>query len=59
VKPRTVAILESRLGRQLADLVAKHGGRPLLAPALAEVPDVDAAAIRRLVGGLESRPPKR
>jgi len=30
----------------------------LLAPALAEVPDVDAAAIRRLVGGLGSRPPK-
>src|SRR6266568_2804230 len=58
VKPRTVAILESRLGRQLADLVAKHGGRPLLAPALAEVPDVDDATIRRLVIGLESRPPK-
>jgi uroporphyrinogen-III synthase len=58
VKPKTVAILESRLGRHLADLVAKHGGRPLLAPALAEVPDVDDATIRRLVGGLESRPPK-
>jgi uroporphyrinogen-III synthase len=58
VRSKTVAILESRLGRQLADLVAKHGGRPLLAPALAEVPDVDDATIRRLVGGLESRPPK-
>ena len=30
----------------------------MLAPALAEVPDVDDATIRRLVGGLESRPPK-
>jgi uroporphyrinogen-III synthase len=58
VKLKTVAILESRLGRQLADLVAKHGGRPLLAPALAEVPDVDTATIARLVGGLESHPPK-
>jgi uroporphyrinogen-III synthase len=58
VKPKTVAILESRLGRQLADLVAKHGGRPMLAPALAEVPDVDDATIARLVGGLESHPPK-
>ena len=30
----------------------------MLAPALAEVPDVDDATIRRLVVGLESRPPK-
>lgn len=58
MKPKTVAILESRLGRQLAELVGKHGGRPLLAPALAEVPDVDNATISRLVGDLESHPPK-
>ena len=30
----------------------------MLAPALAEVPDVDDATIRRLVVGLESRPPR-
>jgi uroporphyrinogen-III synthase len=30
----------------------------MLAPALAEVPDVDSATIARLVGGLESHPPK-
>ena len=30
----------------------------MLAPALAEVPDVDGATIARLVGGLEARPPK-
>lgn len=30
----------------------------MLAPALAEVPDVDGAAIARLVGELQSRPPK-
>jgi len=58
VKPKTVAILESRLGRQLADLVEKHGGRPMLAPALAEVPDVDHARIAQLLGELESHPPK-
>jgi uroporphyrinogen-III synthase len=58
VKSKTVAILESRLGRQLADLVEKKGGRPMLAPALAEVPDVDDATIERLVGGLESHPAK-
>jgi uroporphyrinogen-III synthase len=56
VKPKTVAILESRLGRQLADLVEKKGGRPMLAPALAEVPDIDSASISRLVGELESHP---
>ncbi|HEX4797756.1 MAG TPA: uroporphyrinogen-III synthase, partial [Burkholderiales bacterium] len=58
MKPKTVAILESRLGNQLAELVEKHGGRAMLAPALAEVPDVDNAAIARLVGEFESRPPK-
>ena len=58
MKPKTVAILESRLGNQLAELVEKHGGRAMLAPALAEVPDVDSAAIARLVGELESHPPK-
>lgn len=55
---KTVAILESRLGRQFAELVAKHGGRPLHAPALAEVPDVDRGAIAALIPALESRPPR-
>jgi uroporphyrinogen-III synthase len=58
VRDKTVAILESRLGRQFAELVAKHGGRPLHAPALAEVPDVDRGAIAALVPALESHPPR-
>ncbi len=58
MKPKTVAILESRLGGELAELVEKRGGRPMLAPALAEVPDVDNATIVRLLGEFESRPPK-
>ena len=58
MRDRTVAILESRLGRQFAELVAKHGGRPLHAPALAEVPDMDRGAIAALVPGLESRLPR-
>ena len=58
MRDKTVAILESRLGRQFAELVAKHGGRPLHAPALAEVPDVDRAAIAALVPELEARPPR-
>jgi uroporphyrinogen-III synthase len=58
VKSKTVAILESRLGRSLADLVAKRGGRPMLAPALAEVPDLDHTRIAGLLGELEPHPPK-
>ena len=58
MRDKTVAILEARLGRQFADLVEKHGGRALLAPALAEVADVDRDAIARLVADLEMAPPK-
>lgn len=58
MRDKTVAILESRLGRQFAELVAKHGGRPLHAPALAEVPDVDRETISALVPQLEKHPPR-
>jgi len=57
VRGRTVAILEARLGRQFAELIEKHGGRALQAPALAEVPDMDPGAIARLVADLEAEPP--
>jgi len=56
MRNKTVAILESRLGAQLAELVGKRGGRPLHAPALAEVPEVDSAALTVLIGELEARP---
>jgi len=56
MRDKTVAILESRFGAQLAELVSKHGGRPFRAPALAEVPEVDTAALAALVGDLETRP---
>ena len=56
MKDRTVAILETRLGRQLADLVAKRGGKPVHAPALSEVPAIEPKAIVALVRDLESRP---
>jgi uroporphyrinogen-III synthase len=58
MKSRTVAILESRLSTQLAELIARRGGRPLAAPALAEVPDIDRDSIARLVGELGARPAK-
>ena len=56
MKSRTVAILESRLSTQLAELIARRGARVIAAPALAETPDVDPEAIGRLVNGLAARP---
>ena len=58
MKGKTVAILEARVGEQMADLVRKHGGTPVSAPALAEVPDVDPAHITELIEEWERRPPE-
>jgi len=49
MKSKVVAILETRAGAQLAELVARRGGAPLLAPALEEVPDIDPQAVRSLL----------
>ncbi len=53
---KTIAILESRFGAHLAELIAKRGGVPLRAPALAEEPDIDLDAIRRLIEGWAMQP---
>lgn len=58
MKAKRIAILEARMGEQLADLVRSRGGVAFHAPALAELPDLDAAAIERLVKSLESRRPR-
>jgi len=55
---KTVAILENRLGEQLAALVTRNGGLPMRAPALAEVPDLDPRYIAALIPDLEAHPPK-
>jgi uroporphyrinogen-III synthase len=57
MKDKTVAILESRARDHLADLIRKHGGTPFLAPALAEIPDVDPARIREWIRAWSSTPP--
>ena len=49
MKSKVVAILESRTGAHLAELVERRGGVPLLAPALEEVPDIDPQAVRSLL----------
>jgi uroporphyrinogen-III synthase len=56
MKGKSVAILESRLGTQLSGLVTQRGGVPFHAPALAELPDLDASRIGDLVRSLEARP---
>jgi uroporphyrinogen-III synthase len=45
MKSKVVAILETRTGAHLAELVARRGGVPMLVPALEEVPDVDPQAV--------------
>ena len=49
MKSKVVAILETRTGAHLAELVSRRGGRPILAPALEEVPDVDPQAVQSLL----------
>jgi uroporphyrinogen-III synthase len=49
MKSKVVAILETRTGAHLAELISRRGGRPLLAPALEEMPDIDPAALRSLM----------
>src|SRR4051812_19501200 len=56
MKARKVAILESRLGKELSDLVARRGGVPVHAPALAELPDLDPKAISALLASLDQQP---
>lgn len=58
MRNKRVAILESRLGHQLVELVAQHGAVPIHAPALAEEPDVDPAFVRQLIADLAARPAK-
>jgi uroporphyrinogen-III synthase len=58
MQPKQVAILEARMGEQLAGLVAQRGGVPFHAPALAELPEIDHQAIGSLVHSLEKRPAK-
>jgi uroporphyrinogen-III synthase len=58
MRDKTIAILESRLGQQMVELVAKHGGVPFHAPALAEVADVNPAFVAELVHKLETRAAK-
>ena len=56
MKSKVVAILETRAGAHLAELVVRRGGTPLLAPALEEVPDIDPQAVRSLLAQWRVQP---
>ena len=46
---KTVAILEARTGAHLAELIARQGAVPLLAPALEELADVMISRAERKI----------
>jgi len=56
MQAKVVAILETRTGAHLAELIARRGGIPLLAPALAELPDVDPAEVAALIAQWPAEP---
>ena len=58
MKDKTIAVLESRFGEHLAALMEKQGAIVFRAPALAEEPDLDPEAIRRLIADWAAHPVK-
>ena len=56
MKSKVVAILETRTGAHLGELIARRGGTPMLAPALEELPDVDPQAVVALLEQWRSQP---
>jgi len=58
MKGKRIAILESRFGDHLAELLRRRGAEVLQAPALAELPDVDAPRIAELIDDLSKSPAK-
>jgi uroporphyrinogen-III synthase len=56
MKAKVVAILETRTGPHLGELIARRGGIPMLAPALEEVPDVDPQAVASLLAQWRIKP---
>jgi uroporphyrinogen-III synthase len=58
MKDKRIAVLESRFGEHLAALLEKQGAIVFPAPALAEEPDLDPEAIRRLIADWAAHPVK-
>jgi uroporphyrinogen-III synthase len=58
VRGKKVALLETRLGPQMAELISRRGGNPVHAPALAELPDLDPERIAALVASFATHSPR-
>jgi uroporphyrinogen-III synthase len=56
MKSRVVAILETRTGEHLAEMIARRGAVPMLAPALEEAPDVNPGRLVALLEGSVAHP---
>jgi len=56
MQSKVVAILETRVGAHLGDLIARRGGIPLLAPALNEVPDLEPQSVLHLLAAWRGNP---
>jgi uroporphyrinogen-III synthase len=56
MKSKVIAILESRTGQHLGELVERRGAVALLAPALEEVPDVNEADLAALLQEWRAKP---
>jgi uroporphyrinogen-III synthase len=54
---KKIAILESRVSEQMAEMVRRHGGIPVSAPALAEIPDIDPVVIAGQIEDWSASPP--
>ena len=58
MQSKVIAILETRTGAHLGQLITSRGGVPLLAPALAEEPDLDIGELQSLLALWRTRPMK-
>src|SRR5260221_14721731 len=56
MKSKVVAILETRTGARLGEMIARRGWIPMLAPALEEVPDVEPQAVASLLAQWRTDP---
>ncbi|MEO8166567.1 MAG: uroporphyrinogen-III synthase, partial [Betaproteobacteria bacterium] len=56
MKGKRIGVLESRFGEHLAALLEKQGAIAIRAPALAEEPDLDPEAIRRMIADCAAQP---
>lgn len=54
---KQIAVLESRSGKQIGELLTKYGATPILAPALAEIPDIDSDAIVDMIAAWQEALP--